>query len=556
MLSIKKTEPTGDPVEPIYQYRPLTSDDETRLLTIEPAHDQSELIQCRLTQSSDISNDDYQTLSYAWGPTYNDGSHLTHHVVCDGGLIAVTANLHGALLQIRQDYAFNGIDASALPLWCDAICINQADVEERSKQVRLMGEIFASSSRLIIWLGSFASHHESTALRRLLDEYDTNEQRDMSQQSTAHQCSPILEKVLARPYFTRRWVIQEVVLTPGPRRWVFMGDQAFHYRTLERAMHNLQLRDMASCHEYWSSTWQLEYHEGDVRRPSSRTCRALSLLRNLELCSTMVCSDDRDRVFALLGISTTFEGFGAVQHVVVQPDYTLTAEQLYLKLAIRYGGSKKYAIALLACAAARAPMAGCNRSLPSWAPDWRLSMYNGNPIQHSVSMILHDCIPGMWCRQTDPDRYPEPAEPGQDNDREQHAEEYLHYCPYALDMAPYVSADCKILHILGHVTRRPLGDDDMDRRPALTKNQTYLLLSSSPTAFLLETVSGTPDHPEDAIFRLLSCHKLTYPRSPDAEVFPSDFDRYGELKRPVHDVVWLEWRRQLQSAPQQWIAIA
>jgi hypothetical protein len=38
-------------------------------------------------------------------------------------------------------------------LWIDAVCINQGDVEEKTAQVPLMGEIYASSGRVLGWLG-------------------------------------------------------------------------------------------------------------------------------------------------------------------------------------------------------------------------------------------------------------------------------------------------------------------------------------------------------------------------------------------------------------------
>ena len=38
-------------------------------------------------------------------------------------------------------------------LWIDYLCIDQSDVEERSLQVRIMGDVFSRAARVIIWLG-------------------------------------------------------------------------------------------------------------------------------------------------------------------------------------------------------------------------------------------------------------------------------------------------------------------------------------------------------------------------------------------------------------------
>lgn len=37
--------------------------------------------------------------------------------------------------------------------WADAICINQADNEEKSFQVNQMGDIYDKAAEVIVWLG-------------------------------------------------------------------------------------------------------------------------------------------------------------------------------------------------------------------------------------------------------------------------------------------------------------------------------------------------------------------------------------------------------------------
>jgi hypothetical protein len=38
-------------------------------------------------------------------------------------------------------------------LWVDAVCIDQADDEERSEQVQMMSRIYKNASRVLVWLG-------------------------------------------------------------------------------------------------------------------------------------------------------------------------------------------------------------------------------------------------------------------------------------------------------------------------------------------------------------------------------------------------------------------
>jgi hypothetical protein len=58
-------------------------------------------------------------------------------------------------------------------LWVDAICINQKSLEERNKQVVLMGDIYKCAQRVLIWLGeaSEASEQVLHQLRRVERSY-------------------------------------------------------------------------------------------------------------------------------------------------------------------------------------------------------------------------------------------------------------------------------------------------------------------------------------------------------------------------------------------------
>jgi hypothetical protein len=46
-------------------------------------------------------------------------------------------------------------------LWIDALCINQDDVNERTQQVRMMGDVYSSAEQVIIWLGPERKNDQS-----------------------------------------------------------------------------------------------------------------------------------------------------------------------------------------------------------------------------------------------------------------------------------------------------------------------------------------------------------------------------------------------------------
>lgn len=62
-------------------------------------------------------------------------------------------------------------------MWADGICINQEDIEEKTQQVKQMGQTYALARHTIIFLGSvtpeavnaFAALSSEYTLRRLDD---------------------------------------------------------------------------------------------------------------------------------------------------------------------------------------------------------------------------------------------------------------------------------------------------------------------------------------------------------------------------------------------------
>jgi hypothetical protein len=72
-------------------------------------------------QSEKVPLRPHWTFYYYWGPAYEDGSHLTHEICCDGVQVRVTTTLYNALLRIRQLCSNSKLDRG---LWVDALSIN------------------------------------------------------------------------------------------------------------------------------------------------------------------------------------------------------------------------------------------------------------------------------------------------------------------------------------------------------------------------------------------------------------------------------------------------
>jgi len=164
-----------------YNYQPLQSPAETRLLQLEPAGHYNDKLISRLTHISLEPNPpSYEALSYVWNNSseswtsaYNWGppkivyafypptegehvpssrdensssSQLGGHIICDNQKVSVGQELYDALRRLRLT------DRPRL-IWIDALCINQHDINERNAQVTHMREIYSKADHVLIWVG-------------------------------------------------------------------------------------------------------------------------------------------------------------------------------------------------------------------------------------------------------------------------------------------------------------------------------------------------------------------------------------------------------------------
>ncbi|KAL8897295.1 MAG: hypothetical protein Q9207_007283 [Kuettlingeria erythrocarpa] len=84
----------------------------------------------------------YTALSYTWGDPSDPGI----IVLNDDHRLPITRNLEAALRQFR-------LPTDSLKLWVDAICINQADSEEKRSQVGIVRDIYVFAHLTWVWLG-------------------------------------------------------------------------------------------------------------------------------------------------------------------------------------------------------------------------------------------------------------------------------------------------------------------------------------------------------------------------------------------------------------------
>ncbi|KAK4445144.1 heterokaryon incompatibility protein-domain-containing protein [Podospora aff. communis PSN243] len=183
---------------PEFVYSPLDPEkDCTRLVAIGPSTNVAAPLRCRLTHVNFSDRPRYEALSYMWGDETK-----RKLIFIDEKRFYVGKNLFDAIHFLRRSKS-EGL------FWIDAICINQGDVHEKNRQIRIMPHIYFRATTVLVWLGTKEITPElaqSTA-GPLPSRYGSLSGQ-YSEQETARWLIP---KLLCEDgYWKRLWVIQEI----------------------------------------------------------------------------------------------------------------------------------------------------------------------------------------------------------------------------------------------------------------------------------------------------------------------------------------------------------
>lgn len=145
----------------------------------------------------------YEALSWCWGREDRDRAIRIQE--CGKYFkLAVTNELGLALKYLRYKDKYR-------ILWIDALCIDQANHEERNHQVQMMARIYSGATQACIWLGE--DNDDSTKAIDFIHEIMKLENFDSvsEKKENASKWQSLL-LFMQRPWFSRRWVVQEVAL--------------------------------------------------------------------------------------------------------------------------------------------------------------------------------------------------------------------------------------------------------------------------------------------------------------------------------------------------------
>ena len=394
-----------------FKHDPINSATDIRLLELQPGH-HGDPIRCSLRGVHIDQSGDFEALSYAWG-SLND----LRTIECGQGRLQVTVSLDAALRHLRQPN-------KPRIIWADAVCIDQTNIPERNEQVARMRDIYARAKSTVIWLGD-----DTTGLgdinSYISDTYDMfppaaiaaldapgEGQQNMAQQviesifELRDQGKPNLAdydwdpmvKIFTRPWFTRRWIVQEVAYSREPK--LMCGNLEISFEKLSSLATWLVLSGISAGIETMCEKEDITYSAAfrnlivirelrdSIRRPSSGSNSISasdgSLVDVIGGCRTFMCGDDRDLVFAVLGLANDCIGDAKFvnSRYFPKPDYALTTEQVYTRFALWELIDKQNLDIMSLCETSQ-PNSG-SLTLPSWVPDLR----GLRGVSHSITDMM------------------------------------------------------------------------------------------------------------------------------------------------------------------------
>jgi hypothetical protein len=188
----------------------------------------------------DNKNESYEAVSWCWGREPHDQV-LRVHDNTKVFAFPISKNLKRALWALRTNNEVR-------QLWIDAICINQGDTEERNQQVPRMDRIYGGAQNVCIWLGD-ESEDSKLAMEfirdRVLELWKFDE---LIENRTLAKHWAALIRLMKRPWFSRRWVVQEIALSPrggtiycgkDSNSWQDFADAVSLFVEVESATHRL-----------------------------------------------------------------------------------------------------------------------------------------------------------------------------------------------------------------------------------------------------------------------------------------------------------------------------
>lgn len=389
-----------------YAYTPLEGADSIRVLALNPTARPDDplsgtLLPTTLTTCHFDLLFGYTALSYVWGPPETPES-----IFLDGNEFKITASLHEALRDLR-DYS------RVHYIWADALCINQKDTPERNAQVALMGDIYWAAHHTVIHLGalnkdmsvllmaahlSHSLHRQATvaaealkALRSLSLDQENTSLKSSAEDSLPPQLSKegidllsykaivkqiAEEDLLQRPWFSRVWTYQELILSR--QVWVQCGRQRVWWSDLcNMLLYIIDDKRLSDMNESRST-----FHNGrQTQRISPMWALGTPWTGQNPLWEIIhsrqgsQATDPRDMVFGFMALPS--DRSRANRRIKI--DYEQSLEEVYIAAAQYFLESIHSAQWIWSIWKESITTSKLRGQLPSWVPDWGVKVPEYSP---------------------------------------------------------------------------------------------------------------------------------------------------------------------------------
>lgn len=372
-------------------YLPIESAREIRVLVLEPGK-AGDTISCRLKHVSLSTDPEYEALSYTWGERGKKG-----YIRCDGEQVAIRQELFDALEALRRPNRER-------ILWVDAICINQCDQAELGQQVTIMGDIYASSQQVLIWLGKGTS--KTADVLKVLKKASKDSVQSHGASGLGHSQADTKEifgfdwssasELFDHSYFHRAWTLQEMIKAPAIT--IHHGDQSISQVDYERGKKYFEGPIKESFENSIGRTPKKDlseiHHNGNLRKDRPEPYLKMVVSNSPARGAT----NPRDHIYAFRSISTGHDG----SDWELLPDYEASVEEVYSRFA-RWNLLKKQDLNYLAHSGLpiRHETTSMTHNFPSWVADWtrkeRLEWnqtFSGNINQYKAGSALKPSI--LW----------------------------------------------------------------------------------------------------------------------------------------------------------------
>lgn len=348
-------------------YEPLKGSRNIRLLVLFAGAGDNPL-QGELTEVVLNEPREYVALSYNWDRIEMQPSQ--RYLQTPMGIFGLPESLHSALHCLRDPFQHRMI-------WVAAICVPHDNRMERETLVSLLGEIFRRAQRVVAWVGdATASSDRAVEVLRQIHSLSLEPSKPLNGPSKL----PVptwresgypdmedsiwedIESFFQRPWFSRAWVIQDVVFASSLT--VCCGSTSLEWEELFKAFQICVRARPRLVGDRDGSTENCEcaiaaYTLGVLREAYRTTPPGIqySLLQLLDIC-WYSSSSPLDKLYSLLHLASDGE------QAALQPNYTQPLEAVIFRYAASFV-DRGDALYLLYRAGT-----GKSFAFHSWIPNW------------------------------------------------------------------------------------------------------------------------------------------------------------------------------------------